>query len=163
MAGYESTPKTLEEVRLVTGDKIRVTTRTDTIYDIEVGEAEAGLILSRIIRRPTDEAGLRLTEEVFEKAGIIGGYSVSMITSGKSMDVIGLNAETGERVVYRTTPVQTIAYVENFDLLDLETQLEAIDPARWQIERATSPEPKSPREAISRSAGRIASGADFSG
>lgn len=165
MSNHESAPEVLKEVRLAEGDRIRVTTMMGTIYDIEVGEVEAGLLQSRVIRRPIDKETLTVTEEIYEKVGIIGDYQVGMIVGGKSMDVIGLNADTGERVVLRTTPVETVAYIEEAtgsQTVDsgvlpgtTYTPAEAIDPDEWKIRRAISTDPKSPGEAI-RAAGRIA-------
>ncbi|MEK7096176.1 MAG: hypothetical protein AAB896_02730 [Patescibacteria group bacterium] len=165
MSNNECAPEVLKEVRLAEGDRIRVTTMTGTIYDIEVGEVETDLLQSRVIRKPIDKENPTVTEEIYEKVGIIGDYRVGMIVGGKSMDVIGLNADTGERVVLRTTPVETIAYIEEAtgsQAVDsgvlpgiTYTPAEAIGPDEWKIQRAISADPKSPGETI-RAAGGIA-------
>ena len=61
MSNNECAPEVLKEVRLAEGDRIRVTTMTGTIYDIEVGEVETDLLQSRVIRKPIDKENPTVT------------------------------------------------------------------------------------------------------
>lgn len=103
--------ETLNHLHLSPGDRIRVTTEVGTIYDIEAHDIVAGLLHSTVFRRPVEKPGLKVAAETYEQAHILSRQAVGRIAVGDYMEVIALNSHN-DRVDFRTTPVQTIAYLD---------------------------------------------------
>lgn len=105
--------KPIDSMELKEGDQIRVVTEFGTIYDIDAQVVIDGLLMSTVTRQPVDQENRRVSKEVYEEASILGYHGVGRIVVGRSIEVVGLNAETRERADFKTTPVHSITQIES--------------------------------------------------
>src|SRR3990167_4417324 len=103
--------ESLKQLCLNPGDRVSVTTESGTIYEIDVCDVVNGLLSSRVYRHPTGpEDNLVLPEMTIEGASVFVAKApyAGKVALGNRIEIIGVDAETQERVNLRTTPVVAV-------------------------------------------------------
>lgn len=90
------------------GDHVQVTTEGGVVYQIEPQSVIDGLLRTTVRRVPVEKPNLRVAAERYEESIIISGSTIGAIAIGQSMDVVGIEATSGQRTDFRTTSVETI-------------------------------------------------------
>ena len=102
------------QLNLHPGDRIKVATANETSYTIEAQDVIEGILRSRITRNiPEDRADAEAEpiSEVVEQATVSSYGHVGIIAAGQTMEVIGIDVTSQERVNFKTTPVKSISYL----------------------------------------------------
>lgn len=114
MGGQEGA-ELLKQLYLSPGDRVRATTDNGTIYEIDVGNVLDGLLSSRVHRYPLrSEDQQALPGMTIEDASVFVAKApyTGRVALGNKIEIIGINAETQERVNLRTSPVVAISHIE---------------------------------------------------
>ncbi len=114
MGGQEGA-ESLKQLRLTPGDRFRVATESGTIYEIDVGTVVHGLLSSKVHRYPLESDDQQaLPGMTVEDASVFVAKApyAGRVALGNRIEIIGINAETQERVTLRTSPVVAISHIE---------------------------------------------------
>ena len=114
MEGQKET-ETLKRLHLNPGDKVQVTTKNSTVYEIDVGDVAKGLLNSRVHRQPMEpKDDLALPEMTIEQASVFVAKApyVGAVALGDRVEIIGIESKTQEWVSLHTSPVVALSHVE---------------------------------------------------